>query len=211
MSDEFETDTMWECDWTQKETFKQNVLALKQKYTFISLKEAYNHISCDKLRWANYAVLTSDDGWASSKDILPWLVEVEIPVTLFLNPMYFDGIHKQSRETEKLLTMVEVEDLVRSCSPYVTIASHGWSHKDCLKMTDAEFAADVDRAEQSLSNIDGKIPFYAFTFGRHRKNQLAVLHEKHLIPVLMDGNKNYSYARCIHRELLDGKLCCDII
>lgn len=50
VSDVFDPDKMWKCDWTQTEVFKQNVLAPKKRYTFISLQEAYNHISCDKFR-----------------------------------------------------------------------------------------------------------------------------------------------------------------
>ena len=65
VSDVFEPDTMWECDWTQTDAFKQDILTMKKKYTFISLEEAYNHISNDKFRKTSYAVLTSDDGWAS--------------------------------------------------------------------------------------------------------------------------------------------------
>ena len=32
VSDIFEPDTMWKCDWIQTEAFKKKVLALKKKY-----------------------------------------------------------------------------------------------------------------------------------------------------------------------------------
>ena len=128
----FEPETMWDCDWTQSDVFKQNVLTLKKRYTFISLEEMRRRLAKDKLRLKNYAVLTSDDGWASLANIIPWLAGQKIPVTLFLNPLYMDGLHWPSRETEKLLAQDEVIRMVDAYTPFVSVASHGWSHEDCV-------------------------------------------------------------------------------
>ena len=203
VSEVFEPDTMWECDWTQTEAFKLNILALKKKYIFISLEEAYNHISCDKFRNTNYAVLTSDDGWGSLKNILPWLAEEKIPVTLFLNPLYMDGKHYQSRDSEAFLTKEEVAELTERYEPFITIASHGWSHNDCLKMSMDAFKESVLKSEDYLKPMKGKVPFYAFTFGRHFNKQLEFLYQQKLVPVLMDGMMNYDDVSCIHRECID--------
>jgi len=203
VSDEFEPETMWECDWMQTEVFKNKILTLKNKYTFISLEEAYGHIANDMLRFKDYAVLTADDGWASLKSIIPWLAEQQIPVTLFLNPLYMDGKHQQSRATEKFLTKEEVSELTARYKPFITIASHGWSHKRCPDMSDDEFMENVLKAESELSDIPGKIPFYAFPFGIHSNSNLAELKKRQLIPVLMDGMRNCKDASCVHRELLE--------
>ena len=206
VSEVFEPETMWDCDWTQTEVFKRSILALKKKYTFISLPEVTYHLRHDRFRTKRYAALTSDDGWASVKNILPWLVENEIPITLFLNPLYMDGIHYQSRETEKFLTKEDVAGLVERWGSFITIASHGWLHEDCLKMTKDEFVENVSEAENALGEIIGKIPYYAFTFGRRKADQVGFLKSQSLVPVYMDGGKNYSDASCIHRESLDRKM-----
>ena len=204
VSNEFEPDTMWECDWMQTDLFKRNILALKKKYTFISLTEVTNHLAQDRFRLKRYAALTADDGWTSLTNILPWLVEQGIPITLFVNPLYMDGVHYQERETEKLLTWNEVVGLVEQYAPYVTIASHGWSHKDCVKMAMDEFGENVEQAEKAILGMKGKIPYYAFTYGRRKGEQVAFLKDRSLIPVYIDGRVNYSDASCVHRELLDG-------
>ena len=203
VSDVFDPDTMWECDWTQADVFKNKILTLERKYTFVSLEEAYNHIVNDRIRWKNYAVLTADDGWASLKNIIPWLAEKEIPVTLFLNPLYMDGEHYQSRSTEQFLTKDEVNELTSRYTPYITIASHGWTHKDCTRMPMDEFVDSVNKAEGFLGFMDMKAPFYAFTFGRRTAEQMAYLKQKALVPVLVDGMVNYNEASCIHRECID--------
>ena len=204
VSDTFESDTMWECDWTQTEVFKKTLSALKVKYTFVTLAEAYRHIASDKVRLRRYAALTADDGWRSMKNIIPWLAEQGIPVTLFLNPLYLDGSHRQRRETEKLLNEEEIAQLVERYAPFVTIASHGWSHKDCMKMTQDEFESNVMEAETRMAGMDGKVPFYAFTYGRNSNEHVAFLRRMSLVPVLMDGRGNYDNSECIHRECIDG-------
>lgn len=204
VSDVFEPETMWECDWTQTDVFKKKILALKEKYTFVSLTEAYNHIANDIIRLKNYAALTADDGWASVKNIIPWLAEQGIPVTLFLNPLYLDGKHYQSRETEKLLTFEDVKKMANQYGSLVTIASHGWSHKDCLKMSDKEFEKYVQKAECYLNSFEGKILYYAFTYGNYRIEQVEYLKKQGIIPVFIDNKNNYDQLFAIHRELLDG-------
>jgi len=205
VSNEFEPDTMWECDWTQTEVFKQKILALKNEYTFVPLTDAYHHIANDKIRFKKYAALTADDGWASLKNIIPWLAEQQIPVTLFLNPCYLDGKHYQSRETEKLLTLEDVKALVGQCKPFVTLASHGWEHGDCTKMSEGEFEENVLCAEKLLADMDGKIPFYAFAYGYFAPEQVVFLEKRSLIPVLIDGEMNYN-ERSIHRECIDNNM-----
>lgn len=204
VSDEFEPDTMWECDWTQTDLFKQNILALMKDYSFISLDEVRDHLTKDKLRLRNYAALTTDDGWASLHGILPWLIEKKIPVTLFLNPSCLDGQHWNSRETDKLLTKEEVERLVQDGSPLITVASHGWTHRNCKTMTMKEFVESVVRSEEVLQGMPGKTSFYAFASGRHTSDQDAFLRGKGLVPVFVDGRENYCDPVSIHRECIDG-------
>lgn len=203
VSDTFEPDTMWDFDWTQTDVFKKTVLALKKQYTFISLPEVTGHLQNDRFRLKRYAALTADDGWASLKNILPWLAEQKIPITLFLNPSYLDGAHYQERETERLLTNDDAMELVKKYAPFVSIASHGWSHKDCVKMDMDEFVNNVEKAERVLNGIPGKIPYYAFAYGHRQAKQVAHLKELSLIPVYIDGGKNYSDDGCVHRELID--------
>ena len=203
VSDVFEPETMWECDWTQTEEFKRNILALRDKYKFIPLNEVREHLAKDRFRFRKYAALTADDGWTSLKNILPWLVEKRIPVTLFLNPSCLDGLHKNSRETDKLLTEEEVVRIVREGAPFITVASHGWTHKNCREMSQEEFEESVDKSEEVLERMPGKVPFYAFASGRFTWPQVAYLRGRNLMPVFVDGKDNEQKAASIHRFCID--------
>lgn len=203
VSEEFDPDTMWKRDWTQIEQFKSTILKLKTKYTFITLSEVTDHLRHDRFRFKPYAALTADDGWLSVMNIIPWLAEQNVPVTLFINPSYLDGVHYQKRESEKFMTKEDVDSCVKKYYPLVSIASHGWIHKNCLDMNEVEFADNVQKAESVLSQINGKIPYYAFVYGNYRPAQRDLIKDRGLIPVFMDGCKNYNDELSIHRELLD--------
>lgn len=82
---------MWPCDWIQTDAFKRTVLELQKKYTFTSLTEAQRHLRGDIVRTGKFAVLTADDGFATLKNIMPWIIERGIPITLFINPIVWDG------------------------------------------------------------------------------------------------------------------------
>ena len=104
----FDVESMNACDWMEIEEFKQHVAALqKNGVKFISLKDAYHHICEDKVRCKKYAVLTFDDGYASLKEILPWLEKQMIPATLFINGKYLDGKSYRKNPKERYLTSVK--------------------------------------------------------------------------------------------------------
>lgn len=201
VSDVFEPETMWECDWTQTDVFKKKILGLKKKYTFISLQDAYSHIANDKMRMKHYAVLTADDGWASLKNIIPWLAEQGIPITLFLNPAYSDGKHFRERETERYLTEQDLEQFAKTYTN-ISFGMHGWDHTDVSKQEENEFRSNIEQSLEALKRYDNFVPFFAYTWGRHNTMNDCVLKKFALVPVLMDGMKNYSDALVIHREII---------
>lgn len=205
VSDEFDSSTMWECDWMQTEQFKRNIMQLKEEYTFISLSEAYKKMQHDVFRCKKYAVLTADDGWASLLNIIPWLVEQDVPITLFLNPAYLDGKHFQARDTEKLLTNEDIVALFNQYPNIVTVASHGYTHVDASSLLLNEFKSNVLNAEIIIKYFKNKVNFYAFTYGRYNAEQIAYLKEENIVPVLADKLMNYKFDGAIHRECIDGK------
>ena len=203
VSDVFEPETMWKCDWIQMDVFMKRILDLKRKYCFIPLSEAYHHICNDFFRTRKYAVLTADDGNMSLQNILPWLAQQQIPITLFLNPSYMNGYLNPRRERERFLSSDDVNHWVAECAPYIEIASHGWFHKRCSELSEDEFIENIQKAEAHLSSIPGKIPFFAFPFGDYSDSCIIALNKCQLVPVLMDGGQNHNDPLLVHRELLE--------
>jgi peptidoglycan/xylan/chitin deacetylase (PgdA/CDA1 family) len=147
--------------------------------------------------------MTSDDGWASLKNILPWLKEQEIPVTLFLNPGYFDGQHFRERASEKYLLENDINEIATSFHN-VSFGMHGWEHVRATDKDEDGFRSDVEHTMHALQAHKCFVPFYAYTWGKYNKMTGRVLSDLGVVPVMIDNETNRDDLSCIHRELLDG-------
>lgn len=197
---EFDAESMNVGDWTQIDELKDKVQAMQQSgVEFISLSKAYSHIDHDIFRTRQYAVLTFDDGYASLKEVLPWLQEQHIPATMFINGKYLDGKSYRKNPKEQYLTKDELFALV---SPLIEIGSHGWEHKDATTMTLEDFKNSEAKNTDLLSMHPRYTPFYAYTYGRHSSEQDVYLLSIGQVPVLVDGMNNYKEKRYIHRHVL---------
>ena len=198
---EFDVESMNACDWIQIDEFKAKVSALRKAgVEFISLKDAYRHISKDRVRCKKYAVLTFDDGYASLKEILPWLEEQQIPATLFINGKYLDGKSYRKNPKEKYLTK---EELWALTSPLIEIGHHGWEHNKVTEISDEEFEKSVAQNAEVLSQHPNYVPFWAYTYGAHSEKTDEYLQGKQMVPVYVDGKKNYNDSAIVHREMID--------
>ncbi len=216
VSDELHTLTTCKGDWIQTESFKTSLLNLKKKYIFISLQEAHKKLQNDHFRGQNFAVLTADDGYRCINDLLPWLEENHIPITLFLNARYLDGyscsphILRHARMENAEVTEEEVaeglyltESMLKGMpGDWVTLASHGYEHVNAAKLGLDQFVDQIQKNVMALSQFNSYIPFHAYTWGRRTKKTNDVLEGFNLIPVFMDGQMNYNDPKVIHRELL---------
>lgn len=199
---EFDPESMNACDWMNVDEFKTKVQAMQQAgVEFISLPDAYRHICKDWVRGKKYAVLTFDDGYTSLKEILPWLNEQHIPVTLFLNGKYLDGKSYRKNPKEKYLTKEEINQLPKQY-PLLTIASHGWVHNRVSEMTEIEFEKSVELNINLLKEQPNNVPFWAYTYGDHTELSDKYLREQQMVPVYIDGMPNYNNPAVIHRELM---------
>ena len=195
----FDAEAMCACDWMALDEFKQKIIALRnQGYQFISLTKAYHHLKKDYFRRKKYAVLTFDDGYKSLNEVLPWLEEQQLPATLFINGKYLDGKSYRGTLKEQYLTHNELFALT---TQLIEIGHHGWEHTAATEMTNEELLDSLQKNIDILSTHPRYIPFWAYTWGRHTKNNDNCLLNTGIIPVLIEGNKNYKRIGSIDREI----------
>ena len=195
---QFDADAMNACDWMEFSVFQDKINDLRnQGYQFISLSKAYKYLQNDWIRTKKYAVLTFDDGYKSLLEILPWLEEQQISATLFINGKYLDGKSYRENPNEQYLTYDELFNLT---SPLIELGHHGWEHAAADKMTDDELFLSFSQNENILSTHPRYIPFWAYTWGRHNNKNNEFLYSKGIVPVLIEGNKNYNWVGRIDRE-----------
>ena len=198
--EQFDADAMYVCDWMALDEFKKKINVLRsQGYQFISLTEAYDHLQKDWFRRKKYAVLTFDDGYKSLKEVLPWLEEQNIPVTLFINGKYLDGKSYRQNPKEQFLTNGELCSLT---NPLIEIGHHGWEHTAATEMTEGELLESLKRNIEILSSHPRYIPFWAYTYGKYTYSSNKNMLSMGVIPVLLTGGKNYKWTDGIDREIL---------
>lgn len=216
VGDVYDPTKSFECDWIEIKQFKHILDTLSRRFTFISLSEAYSHLSKDRIRLKNYAVLTCDDGYKSVLNVLPFIKEKGIPITLFVNANYLDGTHyipelyyqavsfsPNIEEQEFVNSLYLSLDELENMDPkWVSIGNHGWEHNVVSKLSPRDFEKQLDDSTSIIKRLSSFTPFYAYTYGRHSTVTDMILHDSGYIPVLMDGMVNINETKCIHRELL---------
>lgn len=217
-SEQFDADVYCKPDWIPTSFLKQFIEDLQRNgYKFISMEDAYNYIKKDIVRRKKYAVLTADDGLKCQLDLVPWLEEHSVPITLFVNvemlngdvcgkPMkeYFQIECKEEEIRHAKQLYFERKDL-EMASNIVSIGMHGVNHDEVTQMSDDEFRIIVEKCKKNIGLFLNNTPFYAYTFGKHTLKTDAILHSANIVPVLTDGVKNYNDARYIHREIIVEK------
>ena len=188
-------------DWLQTADFERRILSLKGRFRFISLDMAYCKLRRQWFRRRRYAVLTCDDGYASVLGVLPFLEKECVPVTLFVNPKYLDGVSKRDGYAETP-HYISREQLWKLDSGLVTVGMHGYGHDDVTRQSAKEFEESVDKCVEVLQTHPGYIPYFAYTWGRYNDTTQRLLKEKGIVAVFADGESNYRFRRGIGRKVL---------
>lgn len=222
ISEEYDPLTMWKCDWMQIDEFKKTIIRLKESgVEFIPLDEAYEKMKHDWFRNKKYAVLTADDGYKSLLNILPWLEEQQIPISLFINTKYLDGTSWSAINEEQAQRVKPSIDMLREVCPNlylskdelkqvasmqnVTIGMHGHEHLDATKQTIEDFEKNVLQCREELMTYSHTIPYFAYTWGRKTAETDRALKQHKTIPVIIQGGLNYNNTNFIDRIAIDGK------
>lgn len=216
VSEQYDPSTYTKADWIALSEFKDRINDLKKKgYVFISMQEAYKRIMYDTVRTKKYAVLTCDDGLKCQVDIIPWLKLEEIPITMFVTAKYLDGetcagqilsfMGIKDKQMESVLARklyITKEELLSLDCNMVEIGYHGYEHVDVSHLEPQQIQHDTYACIDAFKNYKNVVPFYAYPFGRHSLRTDNILMKNQLVPVYIDGLKNYNDHKRIHRELL---------
>lgn len=202
-------------DWKQRSRMEEQLLKMQKEYSFISLEDAIHHLRRDSTRTKKYAVLTTDDGLKDAWKMTFWLVEHNIPLTMFINSKYLDGKSYMELDAIRITSVDEnadiesvikrqyitKEELWSITSPLITIALHGYEHLDATKISFESFKDNIENDFAVLKHHPRFRPYMAYPWGKHNAMTDRLLRDMNIIPVLMDGQPNYNDVNCIHREL----------
>lgn len=216
VSDKYDPEVYCKPDWIPSDFLKSYIEQLRAEgYEFISLAEAQAKMAKDKFRISKYAVLTADDGLRCQLELLPWLEEQRIPITLFVNIETLDGdtcgcvvkkyfaIKDRVTELKHAKKLYFTKDDIEHLPAIVSIGMHGITHDEVTAMPLEKFESMIRTCESALGTNSQYIPFYAYTYGMHNNRTDEELRKLHVTSVLADGGVNYDESNVIHREILE--------
>ena len=218
VSDVYDSLMCGDDDWTQTEQFKRNILSLQSRYQFISLSEACERLQHDTFRMKNYAVLTTDDGLASALNILPWLEEQKIPLTMFVNTRLMERDMLKPISVQRLMklapdadvkaiaegTYLSKDQIFSLTSPLLAIGLHGHEHLNARQIQENIFEHDCEKEKTILQSHPRYISAYAYPWGLSTESSIKYLRAQGIIPVVVDTAKNYKWNGIISRECIDN-------
>ena len=216
VSERLAPDVQCEPDWMSLSEFKQKISDLqKVGYVFISMQEAYRHLKDDLVRSKKYAVLTCDDGLKCQAELILWLEEENIPMTMFVTaknldgkscgPQILDYFKITNKEAERKLAeqlYLNETELNAIDSPMITIGMHGYEHVNSEQLEVNLFEEHVNKCIEAMQSHPRYISFFAYPYGRHTEQTDKVLEKKNVVPVYIDKMNNINNVTCVHRELL---------
>lgn len=96
------------------------------------------------------------------KNLLDFIIENKIPVTLFLSGKFIE----------------RNKDDVRYISKYdfIEIENHSYSHSDFRTLKDSDIVADIKKNQMLIQDVTGRKPmFFRFPYGEYTRKNLEVI------------------------------------
>ena len=89
-------------------------------------------------------------------------------------------------------------------SSYIEIGLHGHEHLNAQKISEDAFEQNIEECKQQLCDHPQYVAVYAYPWGKGTKASMRYLKEQSIVPVVVDGNKNYVWTGYISRECIDN-------
>ncbi len=218
VSDVYDPLLCGEDEWTQTDQFKRNIRELQKRYQFISLAEACHKLKHDVSRLRNYAVLTTDDGLASVLNVIPWLEEQKIPLTLFVNTRFMERDILKPISIERLKTIapdadvlaiakrmyLSKEQIFAFTSPLLEIGMHGHDHLNAQRISESRFEEDFEIGREIIQTHPRYIKAYAYPWGKHTIESTTYMDKLGILSLAVRKGKNYIWKPCLNRECIDN-------
>ncbi len=139
------------------EVFEKQMRYIKRCQKVISLDAVLNYIKGAPIQ-NNSVAITFDDGYQDFVKIaLPILVRLSIPATVFVLGKDDEVDRFELGNTEQLLTVNDVQQLK---NPFVTIGSHGVSHRKLTRLPSFEVTKEVHDSKNHIKEMYGISPVY---------------------------------------------------
>ena len=129
------------------------------------------------LRRFAHVHVTFDDAFRSIESVIPELLRIEVPVTIFVcsgyadrggAPLVISELETEDAEDLEGLRTMAWDQLRTLSAEGVTIGSHGVSHAHLPSLDDGDLTRELEEAKQRIGDEIGQAPSgFAYPFGEH--------------------------------------------
>ena len=151
---------------TPTEVFENFVRFVKENgYGLCSMKDYLNKCKEERRRWI---VCTFDDGYMNLADIaLPILSKYSFNATVFVCTSLIGRDNSWNFKDSKLRKHLDLAGINRLIEAKWEIGSHGVTHRNLLKLTDAELEEELSRSKEAIDCLAGNTISYAYPYGAY--------------------------------------------
>jgi peptidoglycan/xylan/chitin deacetylase (PgdA/CDA1 family) len=151
---------------TPTEVFENFVRFVKENgYGLCSMKDYLNKCKEERRRWI---VCTFDDGYMNLADIaLPILSKYSFNATVFVCTSLIGKDNSWNFKDSKLRKHLDLAGINRLIEAKWEIGSHGVTHRNLLKLTDAELEEELSRSKEAIDCLAGNTISYAYPYGAY--------------------------------------------
>ena len=134
-------------------------------YGLCSMKDYISKSKEERRRWI---VCTFDDGYMNLADIaIPILSEYNFTATVFICTSLLGKDNSWNFKDSKLRKHLDQEGISKLIDAKWEIGSHGVTHRNLLKLTDAELEKELSRSKESIDCLAGNTISYAYPYGAY--------------------------------------------
>lgn len=164
----------WAYSTNRQEFFKQMRWLKKNKFHFCSLEDIEQHITGKSYLPQKSVAITIDDGYADILDVSRKLIDMNIPVALFIISDTKNLNRKELDNNKKLLSVSEIKSLQKVGW---TIGSHGATHSDLTLLSGSDLEREIASSKKDIEKEIGLVIRY-FAYPKGRFNKKVVAHVK---------------------------------
>jgi len=162
-------------------------------YGLCSMRSYLEKSEAERQRWI---VCTFDDGYASLQDIVaPVLSKYGFSATVFINTAYIGQNNEWNWKDPVVRWHLNKEGIIKLSKAGWEIGSHGHTHRNILRLTEAELETELSESKRILEAIAGPICAYAYPYGDSSPYTRKIC------------SRYYSYAFALHEG--GTELCVD--
>lgn len=188
------------------ELIKEHLDTIKEeKWQTLNLKQLQEYFTNKKRNKVPAIVLTFDDGYIEIYDkIFPLCKKMGLAYTVFVTTNYIGKDNSWNVRSQFKGWHLQASQIKEMADQGIDIGSHGMSHNNLLKLTEAEIDDELRISKNTLEKITGKqITAFSYPYGDYNDELLCAVKKYYKVAFGTAGDYQYRHVdSCLDEQIL---------